>query len=222
MSESFTNSDASLLDLLRRGEELTVSEFASVMDVTATAVRQRLNRLLAQGLLARAPSRDAGVRGRPVHRYRLTPLGKRKAGANFADLAFVLWSEIRDIEDAQVRRGLLKRISGRLAEMYEGVVEGDSVDEKMESLADLFSQRQVPFEVSSPNGLPILTALACPYPDLADQDRSVCAMERILISEVVGQEVRLRCCRLDGDACCSFEPTNLAGPTGVVPPAVSF
>jgi DeoR family transcriptional regulator, suf operon transcriptional repressor len=219
MSDSFTKSDKPLLDLLRRGEAMMVSEFASAMGVTATAVRQRLNRLLAQGLLARDTSRDQRGRGRPVHRYRLTKLGTRKAGTNFADLAIVLWSEIRDIKDTEVRRGLLKRIAARLAEMYEGVVEGVSVDEKMESLADLFSQgHQVPFEVSSSNGLPVLTALACPYPDLAEQDRSVCSMERILISEVVGQEVKLGSCRLDGDACCSFEPIKSGPASGAETP----
>jgi predicted ArsR family transcriptional regulator len=51
----------------------------------------------------------------------------------------------------------------------------------------------------------VLTALACPYPELADQDRSVCAMERMLFAEVLGESVRLSKCRLDGDTCCSFE-----------------
>ena len=30
-------------------------------------------------------------------------------------------------------------------------------------------------------------------------------MERMLFSELVGQNVRLTECRLDGDACCRFE-----------------
>jgi predicted ArsR family transcriptional regulator len=63
----------------------------------------------------------------------------------------------------------------------------------------------VPFEVERKGQLPVLTALACPYPELAEQDRSVCAMERLLMSELIGEDVRLSECRLDGDSCCRFE-----------------
>ena len=76
----------------------------------------------------------------------------------------------------------------------------------MESLAELFAERQVPFSVDQDrNGLPILTALACPYPDLAEKDRSICALERILFSEVLGNSMQLSQCRLDGQNCCRFE-----------------
>ena len=56
------------------------------------------------------------------------------------------------------------------------------------------------------NDLPLLQARACPYPDLAEQDRSVCSMERMMFSELVGENLRLSNCRLDGHNCCTFEP----------------
>ncbi|HCP84927.1 MAG TPA: hypothetical protein DIT88_11045 [Planctomycetaceae bacterium] len=46
---------------------------------------------------------------------------------------------------------------------------------------------------------------ACPYPELAEQDPSVCSMERMLISEILGETVRLSQCRLDGGCDCTFE-----------------
>ena len=196
------SSDVGLLDLLRKRDSLTVAEMAEAMEVTATAVRQRLNRLMAQGYIERKAAK-AG-RGRPSHYYALTSAGRRKTGANFADLAIALWSEIREIEDPQVRRGLIHRISRRLAESYADQIEGDTVEERMKSLAALFGQRQVPFSVEKSGDLPVLTALACPYPELAEQDRSVCAMERMLFAEILGENVRLNDCRLDGAACCTF------------------
>jgi predicted ArsR family transcriptional regulator len=173
------------------------------MGVTATAVRQRLTRLLAQGDIERTVERIS--RGRPVHRYDLTDKGRRRAGANFADLAMALWQEIRGIKDPEVRRGLLGRVSGRLATLYAGQIRGSSLDERMESLADLFRQRQIPFDVERCNDLPVLRAAACPYPDLAEQDRSVCSLERMMFSELLGRNVRLSNCRLDGHSCCTFE-----------------
>jgi predicted ArsR family transcriptional regulator len=172
------------------------------MEVTATAVRQRLTRLLGQGFIERTPSR--GGRGRPSHKYVLTAKGRRKTGANFADLALALWREIHAIEDPQLRRSLLEGISRRLAGMYSQAVEGESLTERMRSLAELFSERHIPFAVENEAGLPILTALACPYPDLAEQDRDVCSMERDLFTEVLGEDLRIDQCRLDGGKCCQF------------------
>ena len=197
-------SDVAILDLLRKQESLTVSQLSEAMEVTATAVRQRLTRLMAQGFVDRETTK-AG-RGRPSHQYVLTAKGRRKTGSNFADLAIALWQEIRAIDEPEVRRGLLRRLSSRLVEMYGDRVQGDTLEDRMESLAELFAERKIPFTVEREEGsLPILTALACPYPDLAEQDRSICSLEKVLFSELLGEAVSLGKCRLDGESCCTFE-----------------
>ena len=197
------SSDIGILDLLRKAGPLGVAPLASAMQVTATAVRQRLVRMMAQGLIDREVARAS--RGRPSHRYRLTDKGRRQTGANFVDLALALWTEIRAIEDPEVRRGLLQRIAKTMASMYGQQVSGSTTAERMQSVSDLFAERNVPFDVDQSNPLPVLTALACPYPQLAEQDRGICALERMMLSELVGSGLRLAECRLDGDACCRFE-----------------
>src|SRR5262245_38241356 len=202
------SSDIALLDLLRKHGRLSVAQLGEAMAVTATAVRQRLTRLLAQGDIERQTQRIS--RGRPVHRYQLTEKGRRRAGANFADLAIALWQEIREIKDPEVRRGLLQRIGGRLASLYASRIHGSKLDERLESLAAIFRERQIPFDVERRNELPLLQARACPYPELAEQDRTVCSMERLMFSELVGENLRLSNCRLDGHTCCTFEPVGRA------------
>src|SRR5262245_8227565 len=93
------SSDVALLDLLRKHGPLSIAQLKAPMQVTATAVRQRLVRLLAQGDIERTTERVS--RGRPLHRYALTDKGRRRAGANFADLAIALWQEIREIKDPE-------------------------------------------------------------------------------------------------------------------------
>src|SRR4051812_37405310 len=114
MSDDILHSDKAILDLLRKQDSLTVSELADAIGVTATAVRQRLTRLLAQGMIRRHATKEG--RGRPSHHYALTEKGQRETGANFADLAIALWHEVRAIKDPDIRRGLLQRISSRLVE----------------------------------------------------------------------------------------------------------
>ena len=214
MLSSHETSDDGLLDLLRKQGALSVAQMARETQVTATAVRQRLTRLLAGGEIERSTEKSG--RGRPVHRYEITEKGRRKSGNNFGDLAIALWHEVKQIKDPEIRRGLLKRISSRLAGSYSAEIRGTDLKEKMESLAKAFSDRKMPFEVDRSKELPVLAATACPYPDLAEQDRSICSMERMMFSELLGENVHLSNCRLDGGGCCTFEPKPTAlAETGV-------
>jgi DeoR family transcriptional regulator, suf operon transcriptional repressor len=199
------SSDGVLLDVMRRQGAVTIADLVAAMGVTATAVRQRLARLMTEGLIQRETEKQA--RGRPNHRYSLTEKGQEHSGTNFSDLAMVLWDEVRSVEDVSVRRGLLKRIADRFVAKYRGHVNGDSLQDRMASLARLMGEREIPFEVRMSNDLPVLAALACPYPELAKQDRGVCTMEKLMLSEVLGENVRLSECRLDGATCCTFTPS---------------
>ncbi len=201
-----TTSDDRLLDLLRSRGALNVPEMAHATEVTATAVRQRLTRLMDQGLIEREATRQG--RGRPSHRYSLTEKARRQAGSNFADLAITLWQEIRAIKDPDVRRGLLSRLADSLSTHYAGRVRGETVTQRMDSLVDVFAERRVPLTVGLRGELPVLSVHDCPYPDLAERDRGVCTMEKMLFSRLLQQEVRLSECRLDGHACCQFEVSS--------------
>lgn len=203
MNSTSELSDRTIVDYLRRHAGATVSDLVEMAGVTATAVRQRLTRLMENGLVAREAT--VAGRGRPMHRYSLTPAGVRSGGTNYDLLAQVLWEEVREVRDPEVRQGLLKRISQRLAETYRAEMHGETLAERMAELAGLMSRQEVPFEIDESQELPVLTALACPYPELAEQDRGVCAMEKMMVAEVLGEEVRLSACRLDGANCCTFE-----------------
>jgi DeoR family transcriptional regulator, suf operon transcriptional repressor len=203
MTMQVESSDDGLVELLRRHGALGVSELTAAMQVTATAVRQRLVRLIRHGLVQREATRPP--RGRPSHRYSLTDKGRRQGGANFADLTIALWQEVRSIPNAEVRSDLLKRIAKTMAQMYSDRLHGQNTGERMQEVTELMADRNVPFAVERKNSLPILTAQACPYPELAEQDRGICAVEKMLFSELLGENVRLSECRLDGASCCRFE-----------------
>lgn len=202
MTES---SDETLLNFMRRQGPVTISALVAEMGVTATAVRQRLRRLMSQGLIERRTERKS--RGRPNHRYLLTEKGERSAGTNFADMAIVLWEEIKSVEDPTIRRGLLKRIAERFVAKYRDRVVGETLDERMGALAEVMRERHVPFAIDRSSELPVISALACPYPELANIDRGVCTMEKLMLSEILGNNVRLSECRLDGATCCTFTPS---------------
>ena len=200
-TDEFRETDAAVVDLLRGDASLGIGDLAERLGVTATAVRQRLDRLMRAGLVERCTI--SRPRGRPAHAYSLTNEGRRLGGDNFRDLAMVLWKEVRAVSDDSVRRGLLNRIAGALADVYRDRVTGESSAERLAGVAAMFADHDIACAVEH-GALPVLTTYSCPYPDLADMDRAICAAERLMIQDLVGAAVQLSECRLDGAACCRF------------------
>ncbi len=202
------NSDRGLLDLMRRRGPLTVPEMASAFGVTATAIRNRLTRLVASGLVETQSARHG--RGRPLLRYQASAEAHRKLGQNYADLALALWEELmHTVDDAKLRKKLFQRVTDRLAEHYRAQLSGDRWQGRLVQLGSLLHARGIEAEVIFPDDQtpPVLRQYSCPYFDLAEVDESVCALERQMLEKVVGHGLRLSTCRLDGDRACQFEAT---------------
>ncbi len=195
------SSDAAVIELLRVEDALGIGALAAGLGVTATAVRQRLDRLMRSGLVERVTV--AKPRGRPSHAYSLTATGHRIGGDNFKDLALVLWREIRGIRNSEVRSGLISRIGTALADSCQDRVTGTAPGERLESVAEMLRERNISCSVEQ-GLLPVLTSRSCPYPDLAEEDRGICAAERLMLQKLVGSPVRLADCRLDGQSVCRF------------------
>ena len=206
--------DAAVIELLRVDPALEIGDLAQSLGVTATAIRQRLDRLMRSGMVERKTV--SRPRGRPAHAYSLTAEGRRSGGDNFRDLAMVLWREVRSVREPSVRQGLLSRIGSAMAAMVRPEVSGENAAERLRSLAAVMRRRNVSCDVeqAADGNLAVLTSYSCPYPDLAEQDRSICAAERLMLQDLSGCSVALSECRLDGGSCCRFTADESGPPAG--------
>jgi predicted ArsR family transcriptional regulator len=195
-----------LLDLIRRSGPLTVVEMAGSLGVTSTAIRVRLARMLAAGLVERR-ERHHG-RGRPRHTYEVSVAAQKRLGQNYADLAVALWEELMtSVEDRKLRRLVFVRVTDRLAEIYRSQLSGHEWEGRLIQLTGLLHDRGVEAEVAKDAGgvIPILRQHSCPYYELAEADPAICALERKMFEKVLGRSLRLSQCRLDGDRFCDFQ-----------------
>ncbi len=209
-SEHIRPIDQAVLDLLRQNQSLSVHTLTEMLEVTATAVRQRLERLVQVELVAR--KKEGSGRGRPQFHYHLTSLGMRYASASYADLAAALWQEILELPNQLQRKRILRRVASRMGqELRQSLpIEGD-LAAKFSAMAIAMGRRKIPVSVSAGTGaLPVLEMHACPYPELTHEDgsRQLCEMEQEMISEAVGHSVQLDCCRLDGHQHCQFRAVS--------------
>jgi predicted ArsR family transcriptional regulator len=208
-SEHIRPIDQAVLDLLRQHRGMTVQDFTDCLEVTATAVRQRLDRLVEVELIER--KKECIGRGRPQFRYFLTPLGARYSSVSYVDLALALWSEVIELPNPSLRSRILHRVARRMSrDLIASAPAGADLEEKMNVMIGEFAKRKIPASVDSRGATPVLNVLACPFPDLAldGRDRQVCEMELEMISSALGQPVALECCRLDGHEHCQFRPAT--------------
>lgn len=198
--------DHAVLDILRMSPGLGVPELIQQLGVTATAVRQRLDRLVDMKLVERR--KQSVGRGRPSFNHYLTPMGWREVGATYADLAMAMWQELNLIPDENVKNTFLKSVADRMGKVYSEQIPDGSFKQKLDSLVQLLAERKIPVKLDVDGNLPVLEVQACPYPDLTGMphDRNLCELEKQVISEALGEVMELSRCRLDGHNCCQFRP----------------
>jgi len=201
MKTALEQSDGEFLNELHRLGPRTVQDICSAIGITATAIRQRLGRLQASGFVMRELVRAS--RGRPHYVYRVTEKGLRQLGDNYGDLALILWREIRNIPDPEVRRSITSRVRDALVARLGRFGEGQ-LGERLKRLGDSLRSRGYDVEVSRTGSLPILRENNCPYQELAEEDREICGLEREVFQQALGTEVKLTNCCLDGHHCCEF------------------
>lgn len=215
MKSRLDPNDREFLDQLHRLGGATIQEMCAAFGVTATAVRQRLARLQPLGLVSRETVR-AG-RGRPHHIYRLTDAGQRELGDNYADLAMILWSQLQTIEEPALRSRLLEGVQQALVHRYGPAVRGGSLDERLQQLRRALAERGFDVEVDSSSGLPILRENNCPYLELASSDPTICELEQAVFRKVLGADVKLAQCCLEGHSCCEFHTGEAGGSVARLP-----
>ncbi len=186
----------------------TVQEICREQGVTATAVRHRLVRLQEAGFVGRelVPSR----RGRPHHVYRVTRDALREMGDNYAELAQILWREIRNIEEPAIRERLANRVENALVDQIRKVSATAPLNVRVAELAADLRERGFQVETDTSGLLPILRENNCPYHELASADPGICELEQAVFRRVLNADVRLTQCCLNGHSCCEFqtaEPT---------------
>jgi DeoR family transcriptional regulator, suf operon transcriptional repressor len=192
-----------ILEFLKRRGSASIKELEDLLGVTTTAVRQHLNTLLAEGYVERRRV-NVGV-GRPHHAYIPTAKINELFACHCDDLALTLLDEVFAQEGPERAAQLLDRVGDRLARRYTDAVRSNLLQERVEQMAAALGDRGVLTDISvEDDNTFILKAYNCPYHELAQEYRDVCEMDENLMRKVLGAEVNLSSCIMDGHGGCSF------------------
>ena len=199
-----------ILEYLQRNPSATIKDFEVLLGVTTTAVRQHLNALQASGYLDRREERS-GV-GRPHYIYVATDAARELFACRCDVLALTMLQEMYEVVGAEQMGTLLLRVGVRLADQYTESVKATGLQHRVEEMAGALGRQGVLTDVSvgesntaGESNTIALKMYNCPYHDLAIEHREICEMDQLMLQQVLGAEVSLDDCIMDGHASCSFE-----------------
>lgn len=189
-----------ILDYLQRHGEATVKDLEELLGISTTAVREHLTHLQAKNLVSTRLVRQGP--GRPHAAYFLTAEAQNLFPKEYDTLTTMLLREIASQDGPARLQTLLDAIGARLAAEYGGQVAGAEIEDRLLSLRAALEQRGIPVEVQ-PSGEG-LRMFACPYLDVAQEHAGVCAMERRMVEQVLGEQIVLEETIREGKRACRF------------------
>jgi DeoR family suf operon transcriptional repressor len=203
ITSQFSGSPAGqVLTVLQRRSQATIKDLEEALEVTATAVRQQITGLVAEGYVRQEAERNG--RGRPRHVYSLTAKGRALFAHHYDEFTNGLLRELLVSEGPQKVEKLLERMGRRLAAQYEPELAGMATLERTVRLSELLNAKGILAEISLQGDGILFHEYTCPYYDLAREYRAICDMEEGMIAQVVQQPVELVACTLDGSHGCQF------------------
>jgi predicted ArsR family transcriptional regulator len=189
-----------ILAYLQRHGEATVKQFEVLLGISTTAVREHLTHLEAKDLVTTKLVRRGP--GRPHALYFLTDAAQDLFPKEYDTLSTMLLREIASQEGPDRLQVLLNAVGTRLAEEYRGPAAGAELPERLLALCASLERRGIPVELL-PDG-DSFKLFACPYLDVAQEHAGVCAMERRMVEQVLGEQIVLESTIREGGRSCHF------------------
>ena len=189
-----------ILVLLRRHGRLSAPRLADLLKISSVGVRRHLGLLELDGLVESTVEKPR--RGRPAAIYRLTDAGLERFPRHYDEVAREALAFLKDHDAAALAQFLAWR-NERLAASYAGRVDGATLAERTDALAEVLSEQGFMAEVeSAPGGGLRLCQHNCTVEHLAAELPDLCTSEAELFERLLGTRVEREATVVDGAVRC--------------------
>ena len=188
-----------ILLLLRRHGRLSAPRLAELLNINSVGVRRHLGLLERDGLVESTVGKPS--RGRPAAIYRLTDAGLERFPRHYDEVAREALAFLKDHDAAALSQFLAWR-NERLAASYAGRVDGATLAERADALAEVLSEQGFMAEVESAPGGLRLCQHNCTVEHLAAELPDLCTSEAELFERLLGTRVEREATVVDGAVRC--------------------
>lgn len=200
MAERTGGTRERILVLLRRRGRLSAPQLADLLGLTPVGVRRHLALLEGDGLVTAGIEKPK--RGRPTAVYRLTDAGlETLTAAGDGEIAREALAFVKR-RDASLLSQFLAWRNERLADSYAERVDGATLAERADALADVLSEQGFMAEVEATPGGLRLCQHNCTVEHLASELPDLCESEARLFERLLGSPVEREATIVQGDVRC--------------------
>ena len=192
-----------ILEYLQRHGRATVKDLGNLLGLTSTGIRQHLTVLERDGLVDAREER--GRVGRPTLVYSLTEKADALFPKTYDTLASVLIEEIRSSQGNEHLQDLLHRAAERMAAPYVERVRGKPVAERVKVTGRIMEEQGYLVDCRKGDGDEYwIDEFTCPFPKVAEQDRSICVLHVDFVNILSGGDTRLTQSLMRGQCACTY------------------
>lgn len=190
--------------LLENRNGLSVDALALALDISRTAVQQHFVVLEGEGYIKKTTFNKTA--GRPVALYCITDKGINYFPKQYAWISELILSDLSEGLGEDGFKAYLRRLAVKLAQKLDGQFTGKNDAERLEQLIKIMAELgfQVNVEPEADCDQPIIRAGNCIYHDLAQKHKELCEFDWVLMSSLLGKEVKPLSCMAEGDGVCRF------------------
>jgi predicted ArsR family transcriptional regulator len=187
---------------MQRQGRATVKELGELLGLTSTGIRQHLTVLERDGLIEAREER--GRVGRPTLVYSLTEKADALFPKRYDMLASVILEEIRSEEGNEKLHQILNKVATRLASPHVERVEGKPLPERVKETVRVMEEQGCMVDWEERDGEYLIDEYTCPFPKVAERDRSVCALHVEFVRVMSGGDTRLTRSLMRGENACTY------------------
>ena len=148
---------------------------------------------------------ERGKVGRPTLVYSLTGKADSLFPKTYDLLASVLLAEIRAGQGNDKLHKMLHQVAKRLASPYEDRVRDKPLGERVREAAAILEEQGCMTDWSqAEDGDYFIDEYSCPFPKIAEHDRSVCALHVEFVGILAGGDARLTRSLMRGERACTY------------------
>ena len=193
-----------ITEILKETGSATVAELARELGMAQVSVRHHLDILVGEDLVEQTGLRRGDGAGRPSQVYTLTLNARALFPQRNAQLASSVLTELKAALPEQEVIALLLRVAERSTREAPQPVPGQTVEERLDQVADFLTQKGYHARWESCDGHIELHACNCPYSGVAEQHPELCLMDYALIENLLPGAVRTQARAIDGAMRCSY------------------
>lgn len=187
---------ASIIELLRHGDGLTVEALTASLGLAAATVRRHLDVLQRDGHVEREAVRRAT--GRPHYVFQLTPAGRDLAPGHYVGVTELLLSELLSLSaaDTQGKDGAavallaFERMSAALLQSCESRVTASNLTDRLQQTVEALSAGGLMLETEPRREGFMITVRDCPCRCAGSAQEAVCERSEAMLARLLGQELQ--------------------------------